>query len=136
MINERGFHIQLIHNEWVFWGYGPQKGTLHHVYPAAHHIKLKDHEFNLPFELPKSNNADPAYATQEYYRKVGWGWRWRSNNLMVDSGWYFAESKEEALKDMREKINNAFVPNGNHPEDIREDILKDVREYDRVWGIL
>lgn len=92
------WHLQLEHREWVLWGYEGQREPIF-VSPAKVVI-----DFGIPnmdpyvekFTLPKRVKTLPAF--KEFDRVTGWGWRFRTNDLMHDIGWRLAESKEDAIR--------------------------------------
>ena len=115
------WHLQIWHTDWVLWGYGPNASPIH-IEPAEVVVTapLEDAEplaIKIPFQLPKA--FDEKHPPEEVERRKGWGWRFKTNDLIHDTHWKIAESKEEALAQAAKWAEQAGV---------FEEAMQDVRE--------
>ena len=132
---ERGWHVQIWDTEWVFWGYGPNAPPMH-IAPAEVVITtpLRDgsvHETRIPFEFPQVRQESEwsrEHPPEEVERRRGWGWRFKSNSLIHDTGWHVADSREEALEQAMTSIEKGDfgIRKDERPEWL--EYAKDVRE--------
>ena len=121
------WHIQLVYNVWVLWGYGPRNQTIPHVDNAAW-----PGEISFGFTLPTHKRGSGLKPARFYETKLGWGWQYKSNDGMQSSEWAFADTREQAIADAYAAVDRAFTPNGNHPQDIRPQIKAAIREKHHV----
>jgi len=90
-------------------------------------IAAGDEVCQIDFKLPKRSIGDSVPQVVE--RKTCWGWRFKSNCLIHDTGWNLVDTKEQVLEDAAKWVDNKLnVRNHDRPEWL--DYLKDVREIE------
>ena len=144
---DRGWHLQVCHREWVFWWYGSRPDHLKdeplevcsHIEPAALFVYEPEPvgTITLPFELPKPHPGSKLPPPVELGRKVSWGWRIRSNELIHDCGWHMADSKEDCVAKAKAYLARKEAKRDRARDemtDLFEQSVNDVREYDGgIW---
>ena len=115
-----GLHLQLLTTTFVRWG-RTGTGTFEDGPLTDRAVTWMDMEdgtlpLEIPFTLPE--------GAQEHGRRRMTGWRFRTNNLIHDTGWRLAESPEAALEAARAYALTTEKVSGNR---ILLEAMEDVR---------
>jgi hypothetical protein len=86
--------LQIVHESFVLWGYGPQGTGAVHIEKAG--VKIQGHY--LPFELPDASGTLPL--PQVYETRTCYGWRFIQAH--VADSWKLADSEASALQAAQE----------------------------------
>jgi hypothetical protein len=131
----RGWHLQVCEREWVVYWYGEHPSPdprVGHVMPAASIIRMPGMDpMVIESELPKG--YDPEFPVVVRSRPKCWGWRFRHDATLHDTGWKLADSREQCLADAAKWVDESMSIRCDERPAWRDN-LKDVREYD--GGIL
>jgi len=127
-----GWHLQLWETEWVIWGYANLGEAAVGIHTAPAEVTVTTtiadgeiYEIKLPFKLPETR--DIAFKPEIVERRRGWGWRFKSNNLVHDTGWSIVNSREEALQQAAQDVEESISIRHHERPNWRE-YVKDVRE--------
>lgn len=117
------WHLQVCEREWVVWWYGPlQAGaTAGHIAPAVTYVA----DCELPFTLPEHRAGSGLLPPQEIRRVTSWGWRFRTNDGIHDSGWHLTNSREKCILEAADYLSRS--PKGD--QEALAGAADDVREY-------
>ena len=115
------WHLQVAHREWVVWWYGPAENGNGHVAQATHLALGAEIPFTLPEHRPTSGLKPP----EEVRRVTCWGWRFRTNDGIHDSGWRLAETRDECVTSAKVYLGRS----ARGDQSALAGAVDDVREY-------
>lgn len=121
------WYLQIVRATWVLWGYGPRVEGVRSMHCDRAVLKIADF-CELPFELPEPTERLPN--PQEHERRVGYGWRWNTEDGRPGHSWRFADSPEECIAAAQRSMQHQRVDT----QQIFAEAIKDARITDETEG--
>ena len=105
------WRFQIIEEDFVMWGYGPEKSFCgRHIEPAVVRVDIGDGEtLEIPFDITDINEGravgDPLDTPTEYERVHAFGCRLVTADFLTSTRWRLALTKEAAMQLVKEDWN-------------------------------